>query len=174
MKIVQAFKTDLDELMEFYDYMCGVLGKKEFMPKGNKGGFPPREMVEDAISENCMFIGIEDEKIVAAYIMNHNADKSYDDVNWNVDATRNEAVVLHALRVLPEYGGKGYSKLLLEHSIETARARGEKAMRLDCLEGNDVPIKMYQNYGFEYIDTVEITYVDIGEPRRFMLFELPL
>ncbi len=174
MKILKATPNDLNELMEFYDYMCSFLGKQDFMPKGNKGGFPPHDMVATAIHESNMFIGIEDQQIIAAYIMNHDADVSYDAVDWKSSATRDEAVVLHALRVLPEYGGRGYSKRLLEHALETARTRGEKAMRLDCLENNPVPIAMYRNFGFQYIDTVEITYVDIGEPRRCALFELEL
>ena len=174
MKITKATQNDLHELMQFYDYMCSILGQQKFMPNGNKGGFPPLEMVETAIREGNMFVGREDQRIIAAYIMNHDADPSYDAVDWKSGANRDQAVVLHALRVLPEYGGKGYSKMLLEHALETARANGERAMRLDCLEGNEVPIRMYKNYGFEYIDTVEITYVDIGEPRQFMVFELEL
>ena len=131
-------------------------------------------MVEAAIDGGDMFIGCEDQRIIAAYIMNHDADAAYDSVSWEVEASRDHAVVLHALRVLPEYGGRGYSKQLMEHAIRTARNRGEKAMRLDCLEDNPVPIAMYKSFGFKYIDTVEITYVDIGEPRRCALFELGL
>ena len=40
---------------------------------------------------------------------------------------------------------------------QTARSRGWKAIRLDCLKGNDIPVKMYQSYGFIYVDTVDIT-----------------
>ena len=83
-------------------------------------------------------------------------------------------VVLHGLRVLPEYGGRGYSKQLVQHAIDTARARKLKSIRLDCIEGNDVPQKMYMSFGFTYIATVEITYVDIGTPREFLLYELVL
>ena len=56
------------------------------------------------------FIGIEDGRIVAAYIMNHDRDEAYHAVKWLIYANDNETVVLHALRVLPEYGGRGYSK----------------------------------------------------------------
>ena len=81
---------------------------------------------------------------------------------------------MHALRVLPDYGGRGYSKQLVEHAIQTARSRGWKSIRLDCLKGNDIPVKMYQSYGFIYVDTVDITYVDIGIPMPFHLYELVL
>ena len=95
-------------------------------------------------------------------------------VHWQINAAKNEVVIMHALRVLPDYGGRGYSKQLVEHAIQTARSRGWKAIRLDCLKGNDIPVKMYQSYGFKYVDIVDITYVDIGIPMPFHLYELVL
>ena len=154
--------------------MCEVLGEKDFLPEGDKGGFPSDEMVKNAIAEKDQFIGIEDGQIVAAYIMNHDCDEAYHTVQWLTDAEDKEMVVLHALRVLPEYGGRGYSKQLVQHAIDTARERGLKSIRLDCIEGNDIPQKMYMSFGFAYVDTVEITYVDIGIPRKFLLYEFVL
>lgn len=154
--------------------MCEVLGEKDFLPEGDKGGFPSDEMVKNAIAEKDQFIGIEDGQIVAAYIMNHDCDEAYHTVRWLTDAEDKEMVVLHALRVLPEYGGRGYSKQLVQHAIDTARERGLKSIRLDCIEGNDIPQKMYMSFGFAYVDTVEITYVDIGTPRKFLLYEFVL
>ena len=106
--------------------------------------------------------------------MNHDRDEAYHAVKWLIDANDNETVVLHALRVLPEYGGRGYSKQLVQHAIDTARERNLKSIRLDCIEGNDIPQKMYMSFGFRYVDTVEITYVDIGVPRKFLLYEFVL
>ena len=63
---------------------------------------------------------------------------------------------------------------MVEHAIKTAKQRGILSIRLDCIEGNDVPQKMYMSYGFQYIDTVDITYEDIGVPRKFLLYELVL
>ena len=154
--------------------MCEVLGEKDFLPEGDKGGFPSDEMVKNAIAEKDQFIGIEDGQIVAAYIMNHDCDEAYHTVRWLTDAQDKEMVVLHALRVLPEYGGRGYSKQLVQHAIDTARERGLKSIRLDCIEGNDIPQKMYMSFGFAYVDTVEITYADIGIPRKFLLYEFVL
>jgi len=39
---------------------------------------------------------------------------------------------------------------------------------------NDIPVKVYQSFGFQYVDTVEITYADIGAPMQFRLYELVL
>ena len=174
MIIRYAEEKNFIELRQFYDGMCKVLSGKDFLPERDKGGFPPDEMIKGAIKERNQFIGIEDGRIVAAYIMNHDRDEAYHAVKWLIDANDNETVVLHALRVLPEYGGRGYSKQLVQHAIDTARERNLKSIRLDCIEGNDIPQKMYMSFGFKYVDKVEITYVDIGVPRKFLLYEFVL
>lgn len=174
MKIKQASMCDFEKIISFYNVMCAVLGEKDFLPDGNKGGFPSQDMVRDAIYSGSQFIGVENDKIVAAYIMNHDCDNAYHTVQWHINAAENEVVVLHALRVLPDYGGRGYSKQLVEHAIQTAKSWGQKAIRLDCIVGNDVPMKVYTSFGFEYVDTAAITYADIGVPMQFKLYELLL
>lgn len=171
MKLLPANDSQMDEIMAFYDRMCEELGKQAFLPEGNKGGFPSVDMVREAIRSESLYIGMEDDKIIAAYIMNHDYDDAYDTVTWQIEAEKEEVGVLHALRVLPEYSGKGYASCLVEHALKTAGEKGLRTVRLDCIEGNAVPYKMYKKYGFVYIATVDITYVDIGEPRRFLLFE---
>ena len=40
MKIKQASMCDFEKIISFYNVMCAVLGEKDFLPDGNKGGFP--------------------------------------------------------------------------------------------------------------------------------------
>lgn len=174
MLIRAADPADIPELMAFYGRMCEVLGQMDFLPEGDKGGFPPQAMVEEAVRQRQQFVGVEDGLIVAAYLMDHDCDEAYGAIPWQVDAAPDEVGILHALRVLPEYGGRGYSRRLVEHAIDEARRRGLRAIRLDCIEGNDVPQRMYRSYGFEHRGDADITYPDIGVPRRFLLYELVL
>lgn len=174
MKIREAVLGDYAELMDFYTYMCTVLDGKDFLPHGNKGGFPSAEMVSDAIKDQNLFVEIEDDKIVGAIIMNHECDEAYHTVSWGIDAPDDQVVILHALRILPKYSGQGYAKKLIQYSIEKAKERNLKAIRLDVIEGNDIPLHMYGLFGFQYVDTVEMCYEDIGEARKFRLMELLL
>ncbi len=174
MNIRNAYEKDFSELLSFYNRMCNVLGEQDFLPEGDKGGFPSEEMIRGAIAMKAQFVGIEDDKIVAAYIIDHNCDSTYHSVQWKVNAKMDEVMVLHALRVLPEYSGRGYSKQLVRHAIQISKEMGQKAIRLDCIEGNDIPQKMYRSFGFQYIDSVRITYPDIGTPKNFLLYELLL
>ena len=174
MDIRNAYEKDFSELLSFYNRMCKVLGEKDFLPEGDKGGFPSEEMIQEAIAIKTQFVGIEDGKIVAAYIIDHNCDPAYHSVQWQINAKTDEVMVLHALRVLPEYSGRGYSKQLVRRAIQTSKEMGQKAIRLDCIEGNDIPQKMYRSLGFQYIDSVRITYPDIGEPKNFFRYEILL
>lgn len=174
MIISEARREQLEALMVFYEEMCRVLDEKAFLPNGNLGGFPSRAMVETAIKDRTQFVGTEDGRIIAAYIMNHECDEAYSQVKWNSAAAPEETVILHALRVHPQFGGQGRSKRLVEHAIATARQWKQKAIRLDCIVGNDIPMRMYESFGFRRVDTVEICYEDIGVPMRFVLFELVL
>ena len=174
MIIREAKMEKLGEIMAFYEMMCRELASKDFLKKEYKGGFPSLEMVTQAIKREELFVGEEEGAIIAAYIMDHESNPEYNDAPWRTEAGKEQAVVLHALRVAPQYGGRGYAGMLIEHAAETARERGQRAIRLDCIEGNSVPHKMYLSHGFEYICTVEMYYEDIGEPRNFLLFERAL
>ena len=52
MIIIYAEEKNFIELRQFYDGMCKVLSGKDFLPEGDKGGFPPDEMIKDAIKED--------------------------------------------------------------------------------------------------------------------------
>ncbi len=171
MIIREAKIEELDDVMAFYEMMCHELASKDFLPNGNKGGFPSLEMVTEAIKNSCLYVGEENSEIAAAYIMNNECDPAYDAVPWRVEADKKHAAILHALRVAPNYGGRGYAGRLVEHAAEAARAKGRKAIRLDCLVENTIAHKLYLSHGFQTVGETEMYYEDIGERRKFLMFE---
>lgn len=170
MNIRQAKAEDFDELRTFYIRMNEVINVRNNDFNPDNAVFPSDEMIRNAIANDEQFVGIEDGIIVAGAIVNNECEDAYFSVDWKVAAGRDEFWVLHALRVAPEYEGRGFAKQMLAHLIELAPKRGRKAIRLDVLEGYAVE-RLYYPFGFEYIDTVEILYDDIGYPKRFRLFE---
>ena len=84
---------------------------------------------------------------------------------------KKHGAIHHALRVAPKYGGKGYAGRLVEHAVETACAKGLKAIRLDCLVENTIAHKLYLSHGFQIVGETEMYYEDIGERRKFLMFE---
>ena len=116
MIIEKAVIDDLEEIMKFYDMMCIELGKADFLPSGNKGGFPSEEMLKDSIFSENLFVGRENGIIMAAYIMNNTSDPAYKNINWQTDAPDSKVSILHALRVSPLYAGRGCASALLKQS----------------------------------------------------------
>ena len=174
MNIRIANDADYPEVMAFYQSMCEELAKRSFLHMGNQGGYPSEPMVKDAIDNGGMIIGVEQGAVIAALILNHAADVAYGKVKWQIDAAPDEVTIMHALRVGPKYSGRGYGKAMVDYSISLAKRAGQRAIRLDTLDENTIAQKLYQAMGFSFMDTVEIEYMDIGEPRTLYCFELVL
>lgn len=170
MQIRYAVEADLGELIPFYVRMNEVINLRTDHYDPENAVYPSEAMIAAAIAEKGQLIGIEEDRIVAACIISHQCSETYSTVKWQVDAAEDEVWVLHALRVAPEAEGRGYAKQLLAHLIDLAPRRGQKAIRLDVMEGYSVE-RLYRQLGFRYIDTVEILYEDIGFPKRFRLLE---
>ena len=170
MKLRQALPGDIGELTDFYTVTNEVINKRNnhFNP-GNEV-WPTEKMITDAVRNNQQVVGIEDGKIVLAVMVNGECDASYNSVKWNVETEKDEFWVIHALRVLPEYEGRGYAKQVLSYLIDAAPSHGIKSIRLDVLDGYGVE-KLYRGFDFKYVDTVEIFYEDIGRPEKFRLLE---
>ena len=172
MNIRTAEREDFPEAMAFFNSMCEELGKKSFLHAGNQGGYPSEEMVKTAIEEKTLIIGTEDSQIMAAVILNHNADPAYENVKWNVEASPSQVLILHALRVSPAYGRRGYGRQMVDYCAKTARRLKQKAIRLDTLDENIISQKLYLSMGYQFAGTVEILYEDIGKPRILYCYEL--
>lgn len=157
--------------MAFYEMMCHELYDAAFLPNGNKGGFPLLEMATESTKNSCLYAGKENGEIAAAYLMNNECGPAYEAVPWKVEADKEHASVLHALRVAPKYGGRGYADRLVEHAAETARAKGQLTTRLDSLIENTIAHKHYLSHGVQIAGETEIYYEDIGERRKFLMFE---
>lgn len=173
MFIREATVNDLEELNAFYIRMNEVINVRSEKYNPDNPVFPSKEMIIEAISTHGQFVGIEDNRIVIACIVNHNCAPAYEQVKWPVHLEKNEFYILHALRVLPEYERRGYAKMMLEFLYQIAKEREQKALRLDVLEGYNVDA-FYRSCGFMYIDTIDILYDDIGCFQKFRLFEKQL
>lgn len=173
MILREASIEELDHLNAFYFEMNRVINTRTDKYNPNNPVFPSPEMVQEAILNHQQFVGTEDGRIACACIANHHCADAYDTANWQLALTRDAFWVLHALRVHPDFEGRGFARQMLEYIAGRAKERQLKALRLDVLEGYSVE-KLYHVRGFQYVDTIEIYYEDIGRPQRFRLLELLL
>jgi ribosomal-protein-alanine N-acetyltransferase len=62
---------------------------------------------------------------------------------------------LHHFGILPEYQGKGYSKALLEHSLEIVKQKGYQ-VKLEVHKTNKRALNLYKKYGFKSLGDYDI------------------
>jgi ribosomal-protein-alanine N-acetyltransferase len=62
---------------------------------------------------------------------------------------------LHHFGILPEYQGKGYSKALLEHSLEIVKQKGYQ-VKLEVHKTNKRAVNLYKKYGFKSLGDYDI------------------
>lgn len=69
--------------------------------------------------------------------------------------TDGRRLYLHHFGILPEYQGKGLSKLLLSESNKFAIKLGQQ-FKLEVHKDNHIAKNLYKNYGFNYLGDYEV------------------
>lgn len=68
------------------------------------------------------------------------------------EETANDSLYLHKLVVGTEFGGRGYSKLILAWVKGHAKRRGKRYVRLDYNHSREYLEKLYGSFGFVTVD----------------------
>ena len=98
---------------------------------------------------------------------------AYDKVNWKVDASEDEVLIVHAFATSIVYQGRGVSKFMFEEAIKYAFKTDLKVIRLNVLSHNIPAKKFFEKEGFTYIDTVDLNYGELGT-LEFCMYEYEL
>ncbi len=76
--------------------------------------------------------------------------------------------------VHPKAQGKGIGKLLCEHSLQTAKKLGFKAMQFNLVVSTNEPaVKLWQKYGFEIIGTIPngFNHMQLGYVDAYIMYK---
>lgn len=169
-------KATLDEFLsvrEFYHKMTDWLETAAYGPGWKKDIYPSPEDLIEALTLGELWVCDYDGGYIASMIVNSRSQEEYSRVKWEIDASQDEVILIHALGVMPQYHGKGIASEMVKHAITLAKAQNKKAMRLDVLAGNLPAEKLYPKFGFKLIDTLEMFYEDTGL-TLYKLYELAL
>ena len=104
------------------------------------------------------------------YLLDHHPDEAYNSVSWKVDVDYSSIFVIRTFVVHPSFLKMGVGRALMDYSFEQAQQSGIKSIRLDVYENNLPAISLYEKYGFEYIDTVDLGLGNYGL-NWFKLYE---
>ena len=107
--------------------------------------------------------------------MNYNYFSSfnpeYKNIDWTVDAEADEIIVIHTFAV--SNARKGTGRKIFNQIRKNALKKNKKTIRVDIINGNIGALKVFERFGFEYIDTVEMFHPAVG-CESFHLYELGL
>jgi len=114
-----------------------------------KPGALPRAVVSGGIARGEIFVVRDQDALVATLQL-----EASDPATWGPDA--GDALYLHRLCVARAHAGGGLGLRLLDWAAATARARGLRLLRLDCVAANDTLRRYYARAGFAERGEVEV------------------
>ncbi len=170
MDIKKADSDQYQAVRDFYYSLIDAIDGLEHTVEWKKDIYPSPDFIRESISNGNLYIGIEDEKIISAMVMNHECNEAYKEFPWPTIAEEDEISVIHALGVHPSQTRKGYASEMVKYAITTARENHQKVIRLDVLKGNIAAEKLYGSLDFQYLQTIQMFYEDTGW-KDFMLYE---
>ncbi len=173
MIIRKAETAEYDAVRAFYHSVIDAMEGRPYHPMWQKDIYPAPEELRAATEDQTMYIGLTDNRIAAAMVINHKYNEGYCDAAWPEKLRTNEFVVIHMLCVHSDFTGNGFAKQLVAYAIHLAREAGMKAVRLDVLKGNIPAERLYEAMGFRCVDTVKMFYEDTG-CVDFQLYELEI
>lgn len=168
MQIRVGMPEDIDEVSALYDDLNDYLESHTNYPGWRKGVYPIREDAVSGIEEKALFVAVENGKIVGTVILRHQPEKAYELVDWKNQLDYSEIFVIYTLAVHPQFLGCGIGKKMMEFILSYANEQNMKAVRLDVYEKNMPAIRLYESFGFQYIDAVDLGYGMYGLDRFFV------
>lgn len=143
-KILKAQLCDLEEVFRIY-----LNGKKELERNGIYqwvDSYPTREIVEEDIKKEALFVLKEDTEIIGAINLSEEQEAEYQTVNWKFDDSK--VLVIHRLVINPKHQKKGYAQKLMEFAERFANQHNYTSIRLDAYSQNDRVINFYKTRGY--------------------------
>ena len=161
-QFVKLQMSDLQKVVTFYNAIIDDSKESPYSPGWTKNIYPDKKLLSQLIAEKSMYGLKSFDKIFAAICLNNSCELESKKVNWNVNASENEVWFIHLLGVSKAEQGKGFGKKLIYEAENIAIKSGKKVLRLEVNERNLPAIKLYENTGFMYVDTVKIHYSSTG------------
>ncbi len=128
--------------------------------------YPNKAVLSADIEAGELIIGVNDDKILTAYVMNCDADPDYYNADWQYSDAK--WCVVHRLCVSPTCHRQGLATKVMEYVEESAKLQGFDSIHLDTFSGNPKALNLYHKLGF----------VDVGEAfwarGRFVIMEKKL
>jgi ribosomal protein S18 acetylase RimI-like enzyme len=116
--------------------------------------YPSRESFDTDLEHGWLYCLKEEDAVIAAVSLGDFGELEDKDIPWSNAVQR--PCELARIGVLPSYNGKGIGTLVVNHTIETARAQGFDGIRLLVSPGNPRAVAMYLRAGFKTMGETDL------------------
>ena len=162
--------SDIEAIMALYKRVVETVNKTNIKLGWNTELYPDEEFVKKAIQGRKMIILRDENRIVAAGVVNHDMNKEYDDIDWEVKEPKEKISTIHAFATDPDYRGKKTSDKLLSEIHAYCKENGDLAIHLDVIDTNIPAYKLYIRNGYAEADCIKMYYEVVGM-RKFWMME---
>lgn len=160
--IEKGTEKDIKKVAKLYDDLIDYLTERTNYPGWKKGVYPTIDDAAKGINDGELFVVRDGENIAGTIILSHEPETGYDTVKWLTDLDYKDIYVIRTFAVHPQYLGKGIGKMLMKFADDEAKANNIKSIRLDVFRKNIPAIKLYESFGYEYLDTIDEGYSMYG------------
>lgn len=176
MTVRMGESSDFDRLTEFYDEVVKSNSGTPFDVHWNRKIHPSDREIAEALRDGSMYMGLLDDEVVAASIVNDVFATGYDTVPWVFGAEPGKILCIHLFATKPALQRQGLGRRFLQAIIDDTRKRGFQVLRLDAFQHNTPACALYEKMGFQYRGVADLVYEDedLPEDLPIVVYEMQL
>ncbi|MBD5471287.1 MAG: GNAT family N-acetyltransferase [Lachnospiraceae bacterium] len=165
----KAIKEDLQIISKIYAAIHMAEECDKITTGWIRNVYPTDATAEEALQRDDLFVGIDDNLVVGAAIINKQQSDAYRNGHWSYMVSEQEIMVLHTLVIDPMHSGKGYGKSFVRFYERYAISQGCHYLRMDTQAKNNNARAMYKKLGYKEIDIVPCTFNGIKDVQLVLL-----
>src|SRR5262245_36902056 len=108
--------------------------------------YPNKELMLADATAQTLYLGLLDDALVGAMVLNEDQDDRWADVPWSIRDV--PVVVVHRLMVAPDRQGRGIAHAMMAFAERHACESGYGAIRLDAFAANPAALRLYRGLGY--------------------------
>lgn len=156
MEFRLAVLDDLEQLKDMYRQIVKNMNENNIKIWDD---VYPFEFLEDDIKNNQMYILIDKNEIISAFVL-CNTNDGEKEVQWSYDSDL--PIYLDRLGVNPKYNNRGIGSFMISKAKETAKSLGNKYLRLFVVDINIPAVNLYIKNEFEKAEGIYDEVFDDG------------